>query len=138
MQMGEGAFHQKKLNEIPAIVAERWFFADGFLKWFLAGVVPGAVLGDMLGSSACATCKDKMCAVALVQEAAICASNRISQKEQMDTCDAFIGTQLAVELVKECKMSRTLSRKRPGEEHDESQTSKKKHVAGKTAGSHLG
>jgi hypothetical protein len=72
-----------------------------------------------------------MCAVALVQKAAICASNKISQEEPMDTCDPFPGTQLAVELVKACGgMSRTLSRKRPGEEQQEIPTSKKKHVAG--------
>jgi hypothetical protein len=39
MSMGEGAFDNESHERISELSSGKWFFAGGYVKWFLAGVV---------------------------------------------------------------------------------------------------
>ena len=95
LRMGEGSWDPcdpESRQSIPELIATRWFYPNGYIKYFLYGVVPGVTLCSIEPEAR--YCSTRAMAVASLLQSAVHASTWIKAEEGGTEKSAFREGQL--------------------------------------------
>jgi hypothetical protein len=98
LRMGEGSWDPcdpESRESIPELIATRWFYPNGYIKYFLYGVVPGVTLCSIEPEAG--SCKTRAMAVASLLQPAVHASTWIKGIRSLGIADrrTCLSTPLA-------------------------------------------